>query len=175
MTRALMRSFPLLGGAFRIEPDASSGSYLSGRRVDSAQRRIAAAISVRHWPTSGWQVDAEFPKFLSGLDLPKEVSREHDLGDSIMTAAVLAPLAGHLIRLTDLGRLRLQESERVAALRNRTDPFSASSEGRHANHPAVGQPAAQRQSDLRQPPPGDVFCHSGIESPRGLSSRIPPA
>ena len=94
-------------------------------------------ISVRHWPTSGWQVDAEFPKFLCGpepqlqggggdtllprhrvmLDLPKEVSREHDLGDSIMTAAVLAPLAGHLIRLTDLGRLRLQETERVAALR----------------------------------------------------------
>ena len=34
-----------------------------------------------------------------------------------MTAAVLAPLAGHLIRLTDLGRLRVQETERVAALR----------------------------------------------------------
>ena len=139
MTRALMQSFPFRGGTFRIEPDASSGSYFLGAEwiLRNGEITAATAISVRHWPTSGWQVDADFPKFLSGpepqphsgggdtllprhrvaLDLPKEVSREHDLGDSIMTAAVLAPLAGHLIRLTDLGRLRLQETERVAALR----------------------------------------------------------
>jgi 3-phosphoshikimate 1-carboxyvinyltransferase len=164
MTRALIESFPSQGGVFRIEPDASSGSYFLGAEWIMRNAEIAAAvqvalsaghgaapmenswalnladltaISVRHWPTSGWQVDADFPRFLSGpepqldkgggdtvlprhrvmLDLPKEVSREHDLGDSIMTAAVLAPLAGHLIRLTDLGRLRLQETERVAALR----------------------------------------------------------
>ncbi len=164
MTRALIKSFPFQGGVFRVEPDASSGSYFLGaewvlRNAEIAaafQKALAAwhgqgptekawelnladltAISVRHWPTSGWQVDADFPKFLSGpeaqlqtgggdtllprhrvmFSLPTEVSREHDLGDSIMTAAVLAPLAGHLIRLTDLGRLRLQETERVAALR----------------------------------------------------------
>jgi 3-phosphoshikimate 1-carboxyvinyltransferase len=163
MTRALMKDFPFQGGVFRIEPDASSGSYFLGaewilRNAEMAaafQEAMAAwhgaptgkpwkpnlagmtAISVRHWPASGWQIDADFPKFLlspeSGpqpatddtllprhrvaLDLPNEVSREHDLGDSIMTAAVLAPLAGHLIRLTDLGRLRHQETERVAALR----------------------------------------------------------
>jgi 3-phosphoshikimate 1-carboxyvinyltransferase len=135
MTRALIKSFPSVGGVYRIEPDASSGSYFLG--AEWILRNAETAISVRHWPTSGWQVDAEFPKFLSGPeppfqggggdtlppqhrlmpDLPKEISREHDLGDSIMTAAVLAPLAGHLIRLTDLGRLRLQETERVAALR----------------------------------------------------------
>jgi 3-phosphoshikimate 1-carboxyvinyltransferase len=34
-----------------------------------------------------------------------------------MTAAVLAPFVGQAIRLTDLGRLRLQESERVIGLR----------------------------------------------------------
>src|SRR5439155_19316238 len=38
-------------------------------------------------------------------------------GDSIMTAAVLAPLTRLMIRLTDLGRMRLQETERVSALR----------------------------------------------------------
>ena len=164
MTRALIKSFPLQGGVFRVEPDASSGSYFLGAEWVLRNAEIAAAfqealaawhgqepaekswelgltgltaISIRHWPASGWQVDADFPKFLSGpepqlqtgggdtllprhrvrFSLPTEVSREHDLGDSIMTAAVLAPLAGHLIRLTDLGRLRLQESERVAALR----------------------------------------------------------
>jgi len=45
------------------------------------------------------------------------ISRQRDLGDSIMTAVVLAPLALDPIRFTDLGRLRVQECERVAALR----------------------------------------------------------
>jgi 3-phosphoshikimate 1-carboxyvinyltransferase len=45
------------------------------------------------------------------------LSRARDLGDSIMTAIVLAPLSAGAIRFTDLGRLRLQECERVVALR----------------------------------------------------------
>ena len=51
------------------------------------------------------------------LTQPSEISREDDLGDSIMIVAVLAPFIGQMIRLTDLGRLRLQETERVSALR----------------------------------------------------------
>jgi 3-phosphoshikimate 1-carboxyvinyltransferase len=51
-----------------------------------------------------------------------EVSRCRDLGDSIMTAIAVAPVthwAGKrgFIKFTDLGRLRVQESERVVALR----------------------------------------------------------
>ena len=34
-----------------------------------------------------------------------------------MTAAILAPFMGRMVRLTDLWRLRLQETERVHALR----------------------------------------------------------
>jgi 3-phosphoshikimate 1-carboxyvinyltransferase len=34
-----------------------------------------------------------------------------------MTAIVIAPFAGSAVRFTDLGRLRVQECERVAALR----------------------------------------------------------
>ena len=45
------------------------------------------------------------------------ISRRRDLGDSIMMAIVLAPFALTPIRFTDLGRLRLQECERVFALR----------------------------------------------------------
>jgi 3-phosphoshikimate 1-carboxyvinyltransferase len=40
-----------------------------------------------------------------------------DLGDAIMTAIVMAPLLPRPSRFVDLGRLRLQESERVSALR----------------------------------------------------------
>jgi len=44
-------------------------------------------------------------------------SRRTDLGDSIMTATVLSPFAILPAQFTDLGRLRVQECERVAALR----------------------------------------------------------
>ena len=71
-------------------------------------------VSVRAHPTTDWQVDAAFPRF---LPLPQAVSRQTDLGDSIMTAIVLAPFAQHPVRFTELGRLRVQECERVAALR----------------------------------------------------------
>src|SRR5258707_1296347 len=94
-------------------------------------------VSVRHWPLSGLQIDAEVLQLISSpvfvgeqqkrdaaiipcrvfLTLPAEVSRQQHLGDSIMTAAVLAPFVGQTIRLTDLGRLRVQESERVVGLR----------------------------------------------------------
>jgi 3-phosphoshikimate 1-carboxyvinyltransferase len=116
MTRALQRSFPTGGGTFVVEPDASSGSYLwaAGWLLDRPGPTAGSRVSVRSWPRSGWQIDAEFPRH---LPLPPALSRERDLGDSIMTAIVLAPFAAHPVRFTDLGRLRVQECERVAALR----------------------------------------------------------
>jgi 3-phosphoshikimate 1-carboxyvinyltransferase len=103
MTRQLAKALPKNGGIFPIEPDASSGSYF-----------WAAGQGIAHWPTSGWQIDGEFPKF---LPLPAEVSRESDLGDSIMTGIVLAPFKPTPTKFTELGRLRVQECERVVALR----------------------------------------------------------
>lgn len=47
----------------------------------------------------------------------RSLSRASDLGDSIMTAVTLGPLAWSEVRFTDLGRLRVQECERVVALR----------------------------------------------------------
>jgi len=79
-------------------------------------------VRVRNWPSSGWQIDADFPKF---IPLPDRVSRESQLGDSIMTAVTLAAdlWAGiglerreKGIHFSELGRLRLQECDRVNAL-----------------------------------------------------------
>jgi 3-phosphoshikimate 1-carboxyvinyltransferase len=115
MTRALVRDFPGAGGSFAIEPDASSGSYFCGAGFLLARAPGGASqVDVRAWPTSGWQIDAQLPRF---LPLPPTLSRERDLGDSIMTAIVLAPFAEHAVAFTDLGRLRVQECERVLALR----------------------------------------------------------
>ena len=136
MTERLVETFPLAGGTFQIEPDASSGSYFWGagwmifalemlRQTPPAGRWTGSPVTVNAWPDSGWQIDADFPHF---LPFPAEVSREAHLGDSIMTAIVLAAdrdtannwglREGHeAVRFTDLGRLRVQECERVAALR----------------------------------------------------------
>ena len=135
MTERLVAAFPSAGGTFQIEPDASSGSYFWGagwvmfalemlRQTPPAGRWTGSPVTVNAWPDSGWQIDADFPHF---LPFPAEVSREAHLGDSIMTAMVLAAdrdtannwglREGHeAVRFTDLGRLRVQECERVAAL-----------------------------------------------------------
>jgi 3-phosphoshikimate 1-carboxyvinyltransferase len=104
---------------------------------------IPPEVSVVRWPKSGWQVDERFSEVLAntptlrnafgfrnnpplGSNLARSsqdvegsiISRSRDLGDSIMMLVVMAPFATDSIRFTDLGRLRLQECERVVALRS---------------------------------------------------------
>ena len=132
MTAKLIKAFPGAGGTFQVEPDASSASYFRaagfllsfseslraiGVHAEPFPSQVYArvsAVDIRAGPTSDWQVDAAFPRF---LPLPAAISRRTDLGDSIMTAIVVAPFSNQPVRFTDLGRLRLQECERVVALR----------------------------------------------------------
>ena len=127
MTTQLIEEFPKLGGEFQVEPDASNCSYfwaaddllfsrLGTRSAPAGQPDSGTAdgsIVVQPFPGSGWQVDARY----FTRRRPRTVSRAGDLGDSIMTAIVLAPFDCEPTRFTDLGRLRVQECERVAALR----------------------------------------------------------
>jgi len=116
MTSKLMGVFPGQGGTFQIEPDASSGSYFlaADRLAIAGLASSPGAIRVKEWPQSDWQMDAR----LGGVSgWPPAFSRKTDLADSIMTAIAISPLAASAVRFTDLGRLRVQECERVAALR----------------------------------------------------------
>ena len=137
MTSKLIAAFPK-GGEFQIEPDASSGSYFwaaswlvkilirhSINPARFADLEKGSPVTVKNWPETGWQIDADFPDL---LPFPKRISRAHQLGDSIMTSIVLAVdrdvthSLGYTsnyyesIEFTDLGRLRVQECERVVAL-----------------------------------------------------------
>jgi 3-phosphoshikimate 1-carboxyvinyltransferase len=134
MTSKMIEAFPHRGGKFQIEPDASSGSYFWAAAwyviifewiefAVSNARSDDPPVRVKHWPKSGWQIDADFPHFIPP---PEKISRETQLGDSIMTAIVLAADKGAVCGVfklvqpfffTDLGRLRVQECERVVALR----------------------------------------------------------
>jgi len=82
---------------------------------------LLGEIKVKDWPDSQWQLDEDFRIFVSDrLNMPVSISRLHDLADSIMTAIALAPLNGgaaESVKFTDLGRLRVQECERVVALK----------------------------------------------------------
>ena len=121
MTSELISAMRSAGDDFQIEPDASSGSYFWGLNglglppsARTGEELRSQAVQVQNWPDSGWQIDAEFPRF---LNVRGELSRERDLGDSIMTAVVLAAVGNGPRRFTELGRLRVQECERVEALR----------------------------------------------------------
>jgi 3-phosphoshikimate 1-carboxyvinyltransferase len=133
MTKKLCKAFPSAGGSFAIEPDASSASYFwAADWLAPRQQLPSAPISSGTWagvtpevwqfshidlkepPISKLQVDQRFV-YLSLAKGP--ISRTTDLGDSIMTAVVLAPFEPKETRFTDLGRLRVQECERVVALR----------------------------------------------------------
>jgi 3-phosphoshikimate 1-carboxyvinyltransferase len=122
MTSKMMEVFPHRGGKFQIEPDASSGSYFWGAAWLFERAGFSNEIIVYDWPRteSQWQLDAQFRIYIGlGLNVGMKsvISRLNELADSIMTAIVLAPFAGQPIKFIDLGRLRLQECERVEKLR----------------------------------------------------------
>jgi 3-phosphoshikimate 1-carboxyvinyltransferase len=116
LTSEIIAAFPDRGGTFAIEPDASSASYfwaadwILGKRAATQNSRVRVA----NWLDRSLQIDARFRNVIRTF--PDRLSRRHDLGDSIMTAAVLAPFADSPKTFVDLGRLRVQESERVQAL-----------------------------------------------------------
>ena len=120
MTSKLIKAFPKSGGSFHIEPDTSSGSYFlaTGWLFED---RESWPVTVAEWPISSFQIDTNF---VGVLPLPAFVARTQQidesmiqLGDSIMTAIVVAPFSKQSCKFMGLGRLRVQECERVVALR----------------------------------------------------------
>ncbi len=111
LTQQLCAQFRKQSLRFQVAPDASSASYFWG-----AGWLTGSDVAIAHWQSAreSAQIDAQFPRF---WPLPGSISRQNDLGDSIMTAMVLAPFAKGATRFEDLRRLRLQECERVMALR----------------------------------------------------------
>jgi 3-phosphoshikimate 1-carboxyvinyltransferase len=124
MTRQLVETFPKAGGTFAIEPDASSASYFVAANYLLSQmpRTRDTEIVVHGLPESDWQVDNRFASF---LPLPANVSRTRDLADSILTAILIAPFSKSTVRFTELGRLRVQECDRVLAMREGLDRCGA--------------------------------------------------
>src|ERR1051326_1170788 len=99
MTIKLGEAFPSKGGIFRIEPDASSGTYFIAARhlirhpehLEYSERfgiEVAteplSTISV-DWPRSGWQVDEGFDWILAGspLLLGMRLTRSAKTGDAL--------------------------------------------------------------------------------------------
>jgi 3-phosphoshikimate 1-carboxyvinyltransferase len=115
MTRRMLEDFPWTGGTYDVEADASGASYFWG--ADWLLRRSGSRVAIVPTPDSGMQADQKFLDLIARRTWRASYSRRTDLADSIMTAIVLAPFASAVTRFTDLGRLRVQECERVTALR----------------------------------------------------------
>jgi 3-phosphoshikimate 1-carboxyvinyltransferase len=103
---------------YPVDPDSSSGSYFwaAGWIAGHPASNDPHPVTVARWPVlgAGSQIDTNFSNYRL---FPDTVSRETNLGDSIMTAIVIAPFANHPVKFTDLGHLRGQECDRVSALR----------------------------------------------------------
>jgi 3-phosphoshikimate 1-carboxyvinyltransferase len=114
MTLKLIETFPKKGGTFQIEPDASSGSYFWAANEILRQNSVMNQIAVCHWPNSGMQIDENFPRL---LPLQKKIVRGQDLGDAILTAFITAIFEAEPIEFTGLAPIRLQECDRLLAMR----------------------------------------------------------
>lgn len=75
-------------------------------------------------------------------------SRINDMGDSIMTAIVLAPFASGPCTFTDLARLRVQETERVVALRTELTKCGAKVVEDEKNHTLTVYPSALHGAEI---------------------------
>jgi 3-phosphoshikimate 1-carboxyvinyltransferase len=132
MTSRLVEIFPKHGGIFQIEADSSSGSYFQAANWLLQRDAASASVGVTNWPESKLQIDSAFARCLHCFDkgngaVGEELvlSRRDDLGDSIMTAIVLAPFARQPMKFVHLGRLRVQESDRVMALHDELEKCGA--------------------------------------------------
>jgi 3-phosphoshikimate 1-carboxyvinyltransferase len=81
----------------------------------------AEEFLIKKWGANWKELQkAEYEKYQQKHEAehgPTTVSRQRDLGDSIMTLIALSPTSYHKIVFADLGRLRVQETERVHALK----------------------------------------------------------
>lgn len=105
MTRRMLREFR---PAYAIEPDLSGASYFV-----AAEWVTGGRVAVAGWPEKSLQIDGQFPKFLPP---PAKLSRQTDLGDSVMTAVICALFGKQPLTLTEASRMREQECDRIAAL-----------------------------------------------------------
>ena len=164
MTRRLVKDFPWNGGTYDIEADASGASYFWG--ADWLLRESGSRVTVVPTPSSGMQADQKFLDLIAQGPWRPAYSRQTDLADSIMTAIVLAPFAPETTRFTELGRLRVQECERVKALRTELGQVRRARRGerRHAHDPS--RPSAwRRDRDLQRPSRRHVLRHAGFARP----------
>ena len=102
-------SFPTSYAALAMH----SKDFLSNQEEKRATEEQLKELLGPDWQK---QMDASYQKQVEEFG-PITLSRSTNLGDSIMTAIVAAPLATYPSKFTDLGRLRVQECERVVALR----------------------------------------------------------
>jgi len=133
LTIGVIKSFELFKSfIYPVEPDASSASYFKAAGWLLAPHSNDAFEFVRVKEPEGarlLQLDLMFSNFFrwshfigwiegyAKTSKVTKISRLNDLADSIMTAIVMVPFADREIQFTDLGRLRVQECERVTALR----------------------------------------------------------
>jgi 3-phosphoshikimate 1-carboxyvinyltransferase len=126
------RSHPLAGGGYRprlyrVEPDASSASYAFALAAATGGRIVVPGLGRR-----ALQGDAAFVDLLARMGArvtatANETTVEgvvplqavevdmHDISDTVMTLAAIAPLARGITTIRNVANIRIKETDRMAA------------------------------------------------------------
>lgn len=100
-----------------IEPDASAASYFHALPVVVGGQIVLPGLRP---PGAGLQGDAAFPEVLEAVKRRKAgelfASDFHEISDTFLTLAAIAPLLSGPTRITGIAHTRKQETDRVAGM-----------------------------------------------------------
>jgi len=118
MTLEMIEAFQKEPEEFFIEGDASSASYLGAYALLKDRE-----LQIGNLSEKSIQGDAAFLKYLKRMDgkntiKPLGIVDMNATPDLVMTFAVLATFAKGTTKITNIGNLRIKESDRIQALEN---------------------------------------------------------
>ncbi len=129
---------------YSIEPDASAAAYFQAMSI-----LTGTPVKIMGLTENSMQGDAGFTqilKLISGSDSGSFTIDMSVCSDQTITLAAIAPFMGKKIRITGISHIRLQESDRVAAIVN--DLKAAGVNAREENDDIIIEPGTVKPADI---------------------------
>ncbi|MBI5769315.1 MAG: 3-phosphoshikimate 1-carboxyvinyltransferase [Verrucomicrobia bacterium] len=111
LVRAQPWPYAMMGGTYAIEPDATAASYFQALPLATGGALHLPGLGP---PGAGLQGDSAFAGVLARVRQQPRNENFHEISDTFLTLAALAPLLDGPTRITGIAHTRKQETDRVA-------------------------------------------------------------